>query len=211
MASRREQKERLRQERLAREQADTQLARQKRRRGMLVAAVLVLAAAAAVVAVVIAGSGGSGSEAQAAFGPHYSGLTERREAAGVPTMSEAATVGAAHFHPKLRIYVHGKQMKVPPNIGIDPANSPNDMAGLHTHDDSGTIHNEAGTAARLNQFFAIWGVPLSPTRLGPYRTDRKNRLRMWVDDKPSREFGNLQLKDGQQIVLSYGTKADDPI
>ena len=85
------------------------------------------------------------------------------------------------------------------------------MAGLHTHDDSGTIHNEAGTSSRLGQFFAVWGVRLSATQLGPYRATKRKTVRMWVDGKPSRDFGELQLKDGQQIVVAYGKKSDMPL
>jgi hypothetical protein len=176
--------------------------------------VLIIATTLAIVVVVAAGGGGEDSGSATAAGSMSSantdGLTERRESAGVPTMGEAAAVGASHFHPQLRIYVNSKQIKLPPNIGIDPT-SPMDMAGLHTHDSSGTIHNEAGTSAELGQFFAVWGVPLSLNALGPYRPTGKKKIRMWVDGKPSREFRNLQLKDGQQIVISYGPKSQEPL
>jgi hypothetical protein len=211
MASRAEEKQRRRDERLAQEQATQQQERRKRLIGVAVAGVLVAASIAAIAVVVAAEDGGeSRTSSEAAFGPHYDGLDERREAAGVPTMAEAQTVGAAHFHPVIKVHVNGKQVKVPPNIGIDPLNPPADMAGLHTHDDSGTIHNEAGTSSRLGQFFAVWGVPLSSKQLGPYRQTRPNNVRMWVDGKPSRDFGALQLKDGQQIVVAYGKKSEMP-
>jgi hypothetical protein len=173
---------------------------------------LIGAAVVAVIVIVAAGGGGGSSKnSEAAFGAHYQGLQARRTAAGVPTMAEAQTVCAAHFHPAIKVYVNGKQIPIPVNIGIDPGKSPTEMAGLHTHDSSGTIHNEAGTQSRLGQFFAVWGVPFSSTRLGPYRATKSKKVRMWVDGKPSREFGALQLEDGQQIVVSYGRKADDPV
>lgn len=84
------------------------------------------------------------------------------------------------------------------------------MAGLHTHDPSGTIHNEAGTSAKLGQFFAVWGVPFSDQRLGPYDAQGNRRLRMWVDGKPSTAFESLQLKDGQQITITFGGSPDRP-
>jgi hypothetical protein len=160
---------------------------------------------------VAVGGGDSGTNSEAPFGPHYDGLDERREAAGVPTMSEAQIVGAAHFHPEVEVHVNGKKVEVPTNIGISPENPPSEMAGLHTHDTSGTIHNEAGTSAKLRQFFAVWGVPFSGNQLGPYRATKSKKVRMWVDGKPSREFGALQLKDGQEIVVAYGTKSQMPI
>jgi hypothetical protein len=213
MASRKEAKERLRQQRQAREQAEREQARRKRVYGYAVGGVLIIASTLAVAVVVATGGGtdGSGSGGAGSLSStNFDGLVERREAARVPTMAEASTVGAAHFHPVLKVYVNGKQVKIPVNIGIDPGAAPSDMAGLHTHDDSGTIHNEAGTEARLSQFFAVWGVPFTSKRLGPHRATRKKKVKMWVEGKPSREFGKLQLEDGQQIVVAYGTNADEP-
>jgi hypothetical protein len=213
MASRAEEKERRRQERLTREQAASEAARRKRLYSVVAGGILAVAAVAAVIVVVAVGggSGGSSKGSEASFGTHYQGLQARRTAAGVPTMGEAQTVGAAHFHPFIKVYINGKQIPVPANIGVDPSKSPLAMAGLHTHDTSGTIHNEAGTQSRLGQFFAVWGVPFSNTRLGPYQATKSKKVEMWVDGKPSRAFGALQLKDGQQIVVSYGKKSDEPI
>jgi hypothetical protein len=212
MASRAAEKERRRQERLALEQAARHQQRRKQLIGFATGGLLAVAAIAAAVVVVVAGGGGNGSGAssEAPFGTHYSGLESRREAANVPTMQDAQSVGAAHFHPHITVYLNGKKVKVPTNIGINPDKPPFEMAGLHTHDESGTIHNEAGTQARLGQFFAVWGVPFSARQLGPYRATNAKRVKMWVDGKPSRAFGNLQLADGQRIVVSYGRRGDDP-
>jgi hypothetical protein len=168
---------------------------------------------AAIAAVIASGGGGSKSTqttiaAPAADGPfsqHYAGLVERRQAAHVPTMMDTMT-SSVHFHPLLKVYVSGKQMPVPADIGIDPTQDPMQMAGLHTHDTSGTIHVEGVTGARLGQFFRVWGVPLSATQLGPYRAGANEAVRMWVDGKPSTAFGHLKLADGQRIVVSFGPK-----
>lgn len=132
-----------------------------------------------------------------AFEPRYDGLDERREAAGVPTMAEG---GGEHFHAELRLYEGGEEIPVPANIGIDPGSPPDEMAGLHTHDATGTIHNEAGEGATLADFFAVWGVPFSPHRLGPL----EGPLRMWVDGKRSDAFGELPLRDAQEIIIAHG-------
>jgi hypothetical protein len=211
MASRAEEKQRRREERLAQEQAAAHQERRKRWIGVGIAGALVAASIAAIIVAVTVGGGESGIKSESPFGTHYEGLDDRRTAASVPTMAEAQTVGAAHFHPEIKVYVNGKQVTVPVNIGIDPANPPSEMAGLHTHDESGTIHNEAGTSAKLGQFFSVWGVPLSNTQLGPYRATRSKQVRMWVDGKPSREFSELQLADGQQVVVAYGERSDMPL
>jgi hypothetical protein len=169
---------------------------------------------AAIAAVIASGGGGSKSTqttiaAPAADGPfsqHYAGLVERRQAAHVPTMMDTMT-SSVHFHPLLKVYVSGKQMPVPADIGIDPTQDPMQMAGLHTHDTSGTIHVEGVAGARLGQFFRIWGVPLSSRQLGPYRASGDDAVRIWVDGKPSTVFGRLALADGQHIVVSFGPKS----
>lgn len=169
--------------------------------GYFTAAVLVTAMIAGIVAVIFTGGDSSDSTADGPFGPHHEGLEQRRLAADVPTMADG---GGEHFHARLKVYARGREVAVPPNIGIDPSNPPDLMAGLHTHDASGTIHNEAGTGATLGDFFSIWGVPFSGDRLGPYEATGSDSIRLWVDGRPSKAFGDLNLADGQEIVLSYG-------
>jgi hypothetical protein len=178
--------------------------------GYAVAGVLVAAILAGVV-VVVASSGGSSTPAASGgpFGQHYAGLQGREAAAKVPSMMD--TMGSSsHFHPHLTVYVNGKRVPIPANIGIDPSQPPMQMAGLHTHDSSGTIHDEGMHSSRLGQFFAVWGVPFSPQRLGPNRAGGSKTVSMWVDGRRSNAFGNLALRDGQQIVVSYGDKAAPP-
>jgi hypothetical protein len=113
--------------------------------------------------------------------------------------------------PRLSVYANGKQIEVPANIGIDPDQPPIAMAGLHTHDESGTIHDEGmPQGATLGQFFEIWGVPFSKTELGPYKASGRKVVRMWVGGKPSSAYGDLQLEDGQRIVVAYGPDSVGP-
>jgi hypothetical protein len=176
--------------------------------GYFVAALLAGAMVGAILVIATTGGGEEAPETPpgAPFGPHYEGLEQRRHAAGVPTMAEG---GGEHFHPQLQVFADGEEIAVPANIGIDPARPPTEMAGLHTHDDSGTIHNEAGSGATLSDFFAIWGVPFSERELGPHDAAGSKTVRMWVDGQPSQEFGDLELEDGQEIVIAYGPK-DSP-
>lgn len=199
-------KERLREARLA-EEGEAERSRKRLLGAYVFAGALGAGLIAAVVLLALGGGGSSSAGAEEPFGPHYEGLEERRLAAGVPTMAEG---GGSHFHPLLAIYANGKPVTVPANIGIDPLNPPTEMAGLHTHDETGTIHNEAGTGATLGDFFAVWGVELSAEQLGPYRAEGAKAVRMWVDGVPSQSFGALRLKDGQRIVLAYGTDRQMP-
>lgn len=208
MSSRVAEKQRRRQERLEREQAAARGERRARLRSTGLTVLVGLLAMSGVTALFAFG-GGEGNTSQGAvpgpFGQHYAGLDERRKAAGIATMME--TMGSkAHFHPNLSVYVDGKAVHVPANIGIDPERDSMEMAGLHTHDRSGKLHAEGVERARLGQFFSIWGVPFSAERLGPHRASAEKTVRMWVDGEPSKAFENLKLADGQRIVISYDDK-----
>lgn len=208
MADRKERKEQLRRERAEVERREREAAQRRRWTGYGVAGLLVAALLAGIV-VVIASSGGSSSDSGGPFGTHYQGLEQRRVTAGASTMGEPAST--IHIHPHLAIFVNGKQVEVPANIGIDPSQPPTAMAGLHTHDSSGTIHDEGmPPGATLGQFFEIWGVPFSRDQLGQDRASGGKVVRMWVDGKPSRAYGSLPLEDGQQIVVYYGPRTAPP-
>jgi hypothetical protein len=206
VSSRTEEKRRRAAERAetARRVAAARSQRMRRLRAGAIAVVIAGGAAAAVVVLAAGGRGAGGTdlapgEVAGALGQHYAGLKGRREAAGVTTMMD--TMGSqAHYHSTLTISIDGRTLTVPPGIGIDPREDPMQMASLHTHDEPGVIHAEGIGSATLGQFFAVWGVPLGPARLGP----RRGPVRMWVDGKRSRAFGDLELRDGQRIRLAVG-------
>lgn len=167
------------------------------------------------VAVVIAFARSGGSDraerpvaASDRFGQHYDGLESRRTAASVSTM--AAPTSNAHTHQKLAVWVDGRRVTVPADIGVDPLRPPGDMASLHTHTDDGMIHNEGQAKPTLAMLFAVWGVPFGEDRLGPYRAGDGKVVQMWVDGKPSKAWGSLPLTDGQDIVVSYGARRTQP-
>jgi hypothetical protein len=210
MSSRTVEKERRHQVRRRQEQERAAQEKRARRRAILGPLAVGLVAVAAITIAALrsggddpAGAPVSDVAASAPFGQHYDGLVQRREAAQVPTMMETMN-SRVHVHPVLELFVNGKPVTVPANIGIDPRVDGMQMAGLHTHDASGTIHVEGVAGARLGQFFAIWGVPFSARQLGPYRAGAGKSVRMWVEGKRSNAFGELKLADGQRIVVSFG-------
>jgi len=108
------------------------------------------------------------------------------------------------------LYVDGRPVTVPANIGIDPGHV---FSPLHTHDTSGIIHVESPTesAFSLGQFFAVWGVPLSARRIGTLATTGGARLRTWVNGKPlAADPTRIVLAPHQEIVIAYGTAAQMP-
>jgi hypothetical protein len=222
MASRKEEKERLRRERIAREQAEAAAAG-RRRRLIYGGGGLVAIAAIAVVAIAIASGGGGSKDSSssdspsqqltaglqtgpAPWQPEYTHLADRFEASGLP-QSGSETY---HIHALLRVYVNGKQQSVPANIGIDPSGQ--FLAALHTHDTSGIIHMESDAffPFKLGQFFDIWGVKFTDTQLGAYYNQGTNTLQVYVNGKKVANPVNYEMKRHDTIVVAYGKPGSFP-
>jgi hypothetical protein len=63
----------------------------------------------------------------------------------------------------------------------------------------------------LGQFFAVWGVNLTPTCLGSYCTNAARQLRVYVNGQPDHaDPTTLALAPHQEIVIAYGTQAELP-
>lgn len=105
-----------------------------------------------------------------------------------------------HLHSHLTIEHRGVPVTIPANVGlVTAAYAVICIYWLHTHDDSGTIHVEApGGHFTLADFFAVWGQPLSATRVGPYT----GHVRAYVNGAPyTGAPQNIPLLDGEQITL----------
>jgi len=126
-----------------------------------------------------------------------------------------------HIHPRLEIFIDGKQVAIPTNIGIDPnlwkdrslerygmpmpemKEMPH-MSPLHTHDTSGLIHLES-TANRiynLGDLFDVWGVQFNETCIFDRCSD-SGSISMLVNGVKGSEFRNHILKDGEQIRIEF--------
>jgi len=113
-----------------------------------------------------------------------------------------------HIHVWLNIYIQGGRYPIPNNLG----NQPGCMKVLHTHADydpytePAKIHVESPVVRSftLGDFFHVWGQPFSSTQILSYTADATNSITMTVNGVPSTAFGNLELVDGQVIVVSYG-------
>ena len=105
-----------------------------------------------------------------------------------------------HIHQHLDVYVNGKRVAVPADIGIFGSAF---LTEIHTHDTFGIIHVESPTQQtfRLGQVFGEWSVLLSSTCLGRYC----GHLHWWVNGKP--QTGNpadLALSQHAEIVIAVG-------
>jgi hypothetical protein len=181
-----------------------------------------LAVAAVVVGVVIAGAdGGSASPplapahlsgellGRAPWPRNIAGLRARLQALELPALAQEGT--ALHIHQHLDLYVDGRRVTVPAGIGIDE--SQGFISPLHTHDESGVIHVESPDVRTftLGQFFAVWGLRLTPRCLGGYCATRSKVTRVFVDGKRfSGDPRLLPLAEHEEILVAYGTRAQLP-
>jgi hypothetical protein len=230
MASRKEQKEKARAERLAREEAERREA--SRKRTLQIGAAAAAAVIIAVVAVVLAMGGGSdgGSDDSGSGGiqfskdsvpagatvgikdtsppwqPNYSDLTQRTEAMGLPGFNETIS----HTHAWLHVYVDGKQETVPANIGIDPATQT--LTALHTHDAEGIVHMEADREFdfTLGQFMAVWGVAFSKDRLGSLTPKGDKQLQVYLNGERVNDPVNVVMPEHGNLVIGYGKQGSFP-
>jgi hypothetical protein len=135
------------------------------------------------------------------------GLRARLGALGF-TGGEGTTL---HIHEHLDVFVRGRRVAVPPDIGIDPNGQ--FISPIHTHDDSGLIHVESSRdrAYSLGQLFDVWGVRLTNTCLGGLCDTGADRLRVFVDGKEATgDVRLLRLFKHAEIVVAYGTQAELP-
>jgi hypothetical protein len=122
---------------------------------------------------------------------------------------------AFHIHAHLAIFVNGKQKQVPYGIGIGPplrgqnfapgafVTQGSCFAWMHTHTADGIIHEEGPVKETftLGQFFAIWGLPLSATQVGPAH----GKVTALVNDKVwPRDPSAIPLTDKALIQLDVG-------
>jgi hypothetical protein len=217
VASREEQKRKLREEREAREREE-QAAAAKRARLMRVGVGLAVVVVAAIVAVAVLSGGSekkkSGPQGQAGLqntpGPWDAGTegVEKRAAAlGLPDPSDTVF----HVHANLEVVTDGKKQTVPANIGIDQ--SSNFLTSLHTHATDGVIHMEAVQPYpfKLGQFFQVWNVPFSATQIGSYHVGKGLVLQTWVNGKRIKgDPANYAMKAHDRIVVGFGKPGSFP-
>jgi hypothetical protein len=110
---------------------------------------------------------------------------------------------AEHIHVQLKILIDGRTRVIPAGVGLGASYA----LPMHTHDATGRLHVESNKVLpfRLRDFFTIWGKPFGPKQVLAQKADRQHTITMTVDGRPSREFGNLLLRDGQQIVVRITT------
>ena len=138
--------------------------------------------------------------------PEYAHLQQRLKALNLPPVGNESY----HIHALLHVYVNGKPVTVPANIGLYRAKGI--VSPVHTHDPSGVIHMEASRPYpfTLGDFFTVWGVRFSATQLGAYTNGGGKRVWVYVNGKPIRYPRFYAMKAHDNIVTAYGTLGSFP-
>lgn len=139
--------------------------------------------------------------------PAPADASARVKAAGLPMLGEEGQ--ELHIHSHLDVYVDGKVVTVPGEIGIDLVKQ--QISPLHTHDTSGIVHIESPVKAdfTLGQFMTEWNVPISKAALGPLKTGGGKELHVYVNGKErTGDPASLKLGAHDEIALVYGAASD---
>lgn len=215
MASRKEEKERLRREREERERQE-KTAQQRRARMQRIGGALALLAVAGVIIVLVALGGDDSSdpaaaskglqETQGPWPPLVEGLEDREKALDLPAPSDTIY----HVHAQLKVFVNGKELKVPNNIGVDQGKQ--FLSSLHSHDEKGIIHMEAVEEYpfTLGQFFTVWGVKFTPTQLGAFKVGNGLILETYVNGKRVPDGTKVKMKQSDRVVVIFGKPNSAP-
>jgi hypothetical protein len=129
-------------------------------------------------------------------------LPDRLAPLGLHALTNEGEV--VHIHQHLDIYVNGRKVRVPSQIGIYDGQF---LTELHTHDATGIMHVESPTKRTfdLAQFFGVWGVRLTPSCVGGYCKEL-TPWRIYVNGKPyTGDPRTLALKPHQEIAVVIGT------
>jgi hypothetical protein len=136
-------------------------------------------------------------------------LNSRLDAIGLHALGAEGTVEHIHMH--LDIFVDGKAVTVPAQIGI--ASDGSFLAELHTHDATGIIHFESPTQTTftLGQFFDDWGVYFTKTCIGSLCNSGNKALQVFVNGRAlTGDPTKLAFAEHQEIVVAYGTQKELP-
>jgi hypothetical protein len=138
--------------------------------------------------------------------PSDSQLQSNMKTAGLDVLATEGT--AMHIHMHLDIIINGKNVTIPPKIGIGS----NFISPIHVHDPDSIIHIESPVVKdfKLSQFFGEWGVKFDDNCIGTYCSDANNKLIVAVNGAAISDVRNYVFKAHDEIEVWYGPKSETP-
>lgn len=138
--------------------------------------------------------------------PVYDDLDARVERLGCPPPGDESY----HAHALLSVFVDGKAVTVPQNIGISPRAAGH--SSLHTHTPDGVIHMEADDPFpyKLSDVFAVWGVKFGEGQLGGMTAADGKVLEVYENGELADDPASVVLDEGDNIVVGFGADGSFP-
>ena len=115
-----------------------------------------------------------------------------------------------HIHAHVSIYIDGKPVTIPAQVGIVSDSSC--LYWLHTHTSDGVIHIEApnGFSITLKNFLDIWGKRF-PQLNYPSQLSDPSGWQVYVNGKPyTGNFQTIPLQSHTLITLAYNSPGVKP-
>ena len=114
----------------------------------------------------------------------------------------------SHEHATLRILINGTQVPIEANIGVNDGQL-RGLRGIHTHDDTGTLHIETPTPmdAPLGAFFRIWGRTFNSGQIFSNVANTNKEVVMLVNGVLNFEFETYNIQEGDVIEIRYRDRA----
>lgn len=117
-----------------------------------------------------------------------------------------------HIHTHIDIFVNGKRIYIPHQIGIIPGKC---IYWMHTHDESGVIHIESPIKRdfTVGQFFDLWKMKLSNSKVFDNIFNGKDVPSVYINGSkvPSTiNYRDVKLSPHQEIALVYGRPPSQP-
>lgn len=142
--------------------------------------------------------------------PYGDAVREARPVGRLRCRRPGAPVDLVH----VEIFVHGRVLLLPPGIGVAPPVSRDGarvlsgrcLYALRTLDPTGVVEVERGTRATLGDLFAVWGAPLSATRLLGFATPADDPVRVYLGGRRVQgDPRRLPLEPRDEIVIELGS------
>jgi hypothetical protein len=147
-------------------------------------------------------------------GPRYHPpAAPKRVLQGRPVGALRCGAGGRRFGVHLELFARGRVVIVPAGIGVA---APRSRVGAfvrpagcsyaaRTLEPTGVVEVLRGARLDLGDLFAVWGQPLSSTRLAGFSTRRGAPVRAYVDGRRWRAgLAAIPLRHHAQIVLELG-------
>jgi hypothetical protein len=132
---------------------------------------------------------------------------------GAPVGTLRCTRGGARFGVHVELFAHGRALILPASIGVaSPFARSSGIVrpcgcsyAIRTVEPTGVVEVLRGPRLTLGDLFAVWGRPLSRTRLAGFSTGERAPVRAYLDGR--RVHGSprtIPLRRHAEIVLELG-------